>query len=162
MLFSNRIEGNFSQFGLHCSIDSREICVQSSKLVCKRLESEGRVLPKAAIFRKVCEALIFLDQYVFILVGALGTLLQSNPNFRMTTDPSENPHAGNGIDTAITPIVKAKISGYYATRLKGNKRSHAQASASIIFRLSSEPHQIRETCERLAAFVCERNVQPRF
>ena len=65
--------------------------------------------------------LIFLDQYVFILVGALGTLLQSNPNFSMTTDPSENPLAGNGIDAKITQIVEAQISGYYATRLRGNK-----------------------------------------
>ena len=160
MLFSNRIKGNFSQFGLHCSIDSREICVQS---VCKRLRMRWpRAAGGAAIFRKSCETLIFLDQYVFILVGALGTLLQSNPNFSMTTDPSGNPPAGNGIDAEITQIVKAQMFGYYAIRLKGNKRSHAQASASIIFRLSSEPHQIRETCERLAAFVCERNVQPRF
>ena len=45
------------------------------------------------------------------------------------------------------------------SQLKGNKRSHAQASASIIFRLFSEPHQIREACGRLAAFV--RNGQPR-
>ena len=104
--------------------------------------------------------LIFVDRYVFILVGALGTLLQSNPIFSMTTDPSENPLAFNSIDAEITQILKAQISGYHVTRLKGNKRSHTQASASIIFRLFPEPHQIREACGRLAAFV--RNVQPRF
>ena len=63
----------------------------------------------------------------------------------MTTDPSGNPLAGNSIDAEITQILKAQISGYHVTRLKGNKRSHAQASASIIFGLFSEPHQIRET-----------------
>ena len=122
----------------------------------------ARAAGGAAIFHKSCEALIFLDQYVFILVDALGTLQQSNPNFSMATDPSGNPHPGNSIDAEITQIVKSQMSGYYAIRLKGNKCSHAQASASIIFRLFSEPHQIREACGRLAAFVCVRNVQPRF
>ena len=106
--------------------------------------------------------LIFLDRHVFILVGALGTLLQSNPIFSMTTEFLENPLAGNSIDAKIAQILKAQKSGYHVTRLKGNKRYHAQAFASIIFGLFSEPHQIRETCWRLAAFVCERNVQPRF
>ena len=87
----------------------------------------------ASIFLKDCAARIFLGLYFVVLVGDLGMLLHPNPNFSVSRAPSENPHASDGIETEITQIVKPQISGYHGTLLIGDSRSHAQASASIIF-----------------------------
>ena len=56
------------------------MCPILKGLFASDFESKGRgpwAACSTAIFRKGCMTLIFLDQYVFILVGALGTLLQS-------------------------------------------------------------------------------------
>ena len=147
MLFSSCIKCIFCKFGLHSKKGAEKQVSNPEGLLFQQL---GKQRPwtagGAAIFLKRCTARIFVGRYFFDLVGALGMLLHPNPNLSVSRAPSENPDASNSIDAKITQIVKPPISGYHGIRLKGDGRSHSQASALILFRLFLEPHQIREDC----------------
>ena len=47
MLFSNRMKGNFPQFGLLCCREPRNMCPILKGWFASDFESEGRVLPAA-------------------------------------------------------------------------------------------------------------------
>ena len=69
----------------------------------------------------------------------------------------KNSQACNGIDVDIAEILKSPIAGYDGTRLKDDSSSHAQESASIIFRLVWNPTKSSKTAGALPR-LCAREM----
>ena len=132
--------------------EPRNKCPNLKGCISRGFESKGRGLTAGLQSSAKVARNFFLFGTVFLHPPALGMLLHPNPDLSVSQRPPRKTcwqrHRRRN-HTNREP----SISVYHVARLKGDKRSHAHASASIIFRIVFQTPSNPQDCGRLAAFV---------